>query len=334
MATLLLQNHLHSKKKTKTKTKKNKGSSSPSWEVDEYEWDQVNCVGRMKNEMDSFSSGEEWGIPEAEEEEKKLSSSSSAFGRAEEKQQKQLLEGDDEEKLSLFDLNTTKNNPLFVGVSRGVREKEADERRFLIGQQQQRKNIAIVASNEDGKRETRRNNNKNRNGGGSSANGSAKVSSSSVANIKDKLVRCRVDKCEMMCERVYGKRSKVCEMHLKMDEVFHEGMLQRFCQKCTRFHSIEEFKDKRRACALSLSKLAKVRAPNGVNGVGSSMMAAMAKRSGLNADRSEMTSFNGNDEGYQQHVPLDALTAQAKCNPTTTKLSQRQNQQFEKHLVN
>ena len=70
------------------------------------------------------------------------------------------------------------------------------------------------------------------------------MSSSSVANIKDKLVRCRVDKCEMMCERVYGKRSKVCEMHLKIDEVFHEGMLQRFCQKCTRFHSIEEFKDK------------------------------------------------------------------------------------------
>ena len=56
MATLLLQNHLHSKKK-RTKTKKNKGSSSPSWEVDEYEWDQVNCVGRMKHEMDSFSSG-------------------------------------------------------------------------------------------------------------------------------------------------------------------------------------------------------------------------------------------------------------------------------------
>ena len=331
MATLLLQNHLHSKKKKKkTKTKKNKGSSSPSWEVDEYEWDQVRCVGRMKHEMDSFSSGgeEEWGIPEEEEEEKKLSSSSSAFGRADEKQrEKQRLDDDEEEeKLSLFDLNTTKNNPLFVGVSRGAREKEADERRFLIGQQQKGKNITIVASNEDGKRETRRNNNKNRNGGGSSANGSAKVSSSSVANIKDKLVRCRVDKCEMMCERVYGKRSKVCEMHLKMDEVFHEGMLQRFCQKCTRFHSIEEFKDKRRACALSLSKLAKVRAPNGVNGVGSSMMAAMAKRSGLNADRSEMTSFNGNDEGYQQHVPLDALIAQAKSNPTTTKLSQRQNQ--------
>ena len=108
-----------------------------------------------------------------------------------------------------------------------------------------------------------------------------------------------------------------------MDEVFHEGMLQRFCQKCTRFHSIEEFKDKRRACALSLSKLAKVRAPNGVNWVGSSVMAAMAKRSGLNADRSEMTSFNGNDEGYQQHVPLDALIAQAKSNPTKTKLQQQ-----------
>ena len=147
MATLLLQNHLQNskKKKKKTKTKKNKGSSSPSWEVDEYEWDQVRCVGRMKHEMDSFSSGgeEEWGIPEEEEEEeKKLSSSSSAFGRADEKQrEKQRLDDDEEEeKLSLFDLNTTKNNPLFVGVSRGAREKEADERRFLIGQQQKGKN--------------------------------------------------------------------------------------------------------------------------------------------------------------------------------------------------
>ena len=43
------------------------------------------------------------------------------------------------------------------------------------------------------------------------------------------------------------------------------GMLQRFCQKCTRFHSIDEFKDKRRVRA-ALSKLAKVRAPTGGNG--------------------------------------------------------------------
>ena len=78
------------------------------------------------------------------------------------------------------------------------------------------------------------------------------------------------------------------------------------------------------------------------------MMAAMAKRSGLNADRSEMTSFNRNDEGYQQHVPLDALIAQAKSNPTAaeafaaakpagarrTTAKELKYEQFEKHLVN
>ena len=264
MATLLLQNHLQNskKKKKKTKTKKNKGSSSPSWEVDEYEWDQVRCVGRMKHEMDPPPSGgeEEWGIPE-EEEEEKIIILFLRVGRADEKQrEKQRLDDDEEEeKLSLFDLNTTKNNPLFVGVSRGAREKEADERRFLIGQQQKRKKISPSSRRMKTERERR--------------GGIIIKIEMGAALLQMEARKCRPlpsrtsrtnssavawTSAEMMCERVYGKRSKVCEMHLKMDEVFHEGMLQRFCQKCTRFHSIEEFKDKRRACALSLSKLAKV----------------------------------------------------------------------------
>ena len=102
---------------------------------------------------------------------------------------------------------TTTNPLLFVGVSRGAREKEADEKRCLSEREhreEETKKDGRVGDRAKGTTKTRR-------------------------GAREKLVRCRVDGCELLCERIYSKRSKVCEVHLKMDEVFHEGMLQRFC---------------------------------------------------------------------------------------------------------
>lgn len=48
--------------------------------------------------------------------------------------------------------------------------------------------------------------------------------------------------------RHYHKRYKVCQDHLKMDHLMHEGVVQRFCQQCSRFHQIAEFEGDRRSC--------------------------------------------------------------------------------------
>jgi hypothetical protein len=307
------------------------------WEVDEYEWDQVNAVGRRKEKgEENFLVGIATTMGETTRTRgattQKLAAGGAAAPAEEEEEEGVVLFGKEEEKngsafrppprpsrASSRDSLGLDCNPLFVGVSRGARERDEDERRFLIGQRQkenaERKRIETTTRIDRSSDTTN-----TRSSDDDNKNGSVKVPrSSSNSSIKDKVVQCRVDGCEMKCERVYAKRSKVCEMHLKMDEVFHEGMLQRFCQKCTRFHSIEEFKDKRRACAFSLSKLAKVRAPTGGNGVGASIMTAAAKRTKLNADKSELTFFNG--------VPLDAMTVPARNKATKTKQQQQQEQQ-------
>lgn len=51
--------------------------------------------------------------------------------------------------------------------------------------------------------------------------------------------------------RHYHQRYKVCHAHLKMDRLIHEGVVQRFCQQCSRFHRIEEFEGDRRSCKVA-----------------------------------------------------------------------------------
>jgi len=321
------------------------------WEVDEYEWDQVNAIGRRKERSENFPfvgiAGEAKTTARRATTEKKSAGAAPSPPPPSEEEGVVLFEEEEEEeekngsafhpppphpsstttttRASSRDSLGLDCNPLFVGVARGARERDEDERKFLIGQRQkenaERKRTGTTTvgktSRNDRSSDTT---NIHNNSDDDIKSGSVKVPrSSSNSSIKNKVVQCRVEGCEMKCERVYAKRSKVCEMHLKMDEVFHEGMVQRFCQKCTRFHSIEEFKDKRRACAFSLSKLAKVRAPTGGNGIGALIMTAVAKRTKLNADKSELTYFDG--------VPLDAMTVLARNKATKTKQQQQREQQ-------
>ncbi|MDG2865975.1 hypothetical protein P7M39_24385, partial [Vibrio parahaemolyticus] len=43
-------------------------------------------------------------------------------------------------------------------------------------------------------------------------------------------------------------RHKVCEVHSKTAQVSIGGQKQRFCQQCSRFHSLEEFDEGKRSC--------------------------------------------------------------------------------------
>ncbi|KAL4587064.1 hypothetical protein LXL04_011714 [Taraxacum kok-saghyz] len=63
-------------------------------------------------------------------------------------------------------------------------------------------------------------------------------------------VSCLVDGCNAdlgQC-REYHRRHKVCELHSKTPKVTIAGREQRFCQQCSRFHSLAEFDEGKRSC--------------------------------------------------------------------------------------
>ncbi|KAL5552637.1 hypothetical protein UlMin_040038 [Ulmus minor] len=61
---------------------------------------------------------------------------------------------------------------------------------------------------------------------------------------------CLVDGCtsDLSKCRDYHRRHKVCELHSKTPKVTIVGQEQRFCQQCSRFHSLVEFDEEKRSC--------------------------------------------------------------------------------------
>ncbi|XP_052183320.1 squamosa promoter-binding-like protein 18 [Diospyros lotus] len=61
---------------------------------------------------------------------------------------------------------------------------------------------------------------------------------------------CLVDGCreDLSNCKEYHRRHKVCEKHSKTSEVTIGGFKKRFCQQCSRFHSLEEFDEGKRSC--------------------------------------------------------------------------------------
>ena len=46
----------------------------------------------------------------------------------------------------------------------------------------------------------------------------------------------------------YYQRYRTCELHLKAPSIIKDGMQQRFCQQCGRFHELTEFDGNKRSC--------------------------------------------------------------------------------------
>ncbi|XP_061339101.1 teosinte glume architecture 1-like [Gastrolobium bilobum] len=61
---------------------------------------------------------------------------------------------------------------------------------------------------------------------------------------------CSVDGCnsDLSDCREYHRRHRVCEKHSKTPVVLVAGKQQRFCQQCSRFHSLAEFDEVKRSC--------------------------------------------------------------------------------------
>ncbi|XP_042949437.1 squamosa promoter-binding-like protein 6 isoform X1 [Carya illinoinensis] len=66
---------------------------------------------------------------------------------------------------------------------------------------------------------------------------------------------CQVYGCnkDLSSFKDYNKRHKVCEDHSKTSKVIVNGMEQRFCQQCSRFHLLAEFDDCKRSCRKRLA---------------------------------------------------------------------------------
>ncbi|KAG0446564.1 hypothetical protein HPP92_028771 [Vanilla planifolia] len=71
-----------------------------------------------------------------------------------------------------------------------------------------------------------------------------------IASGGNQISSCSVDGCTVdfsKC-REYYRRHKVCEIHSKTPIVVVGGREQRFCQQCSRFHSLSEFDEGKRSC--------------------------------------------------------------------------------------
>ncbi|ERN19735.1 hypothetical protein AMTRI_Chr02g215190 [Amborella trichopoda] len=62
--------------------------------------------------------------------------------------------------------------------------------------------------------------------------------------------RCRAD---LSAAKRYHRRHKVCEVHSKSPSTLVAGLLQRFCQQCSRFHELSEFDEAKRSCRRRLA---------------------------------------------------------------------------------
>ncbi|CAI0381010.1 unnamed protein product [Linum tenue] len=68
-------------------------------------------------------------------------------------------------------------------------------------------------------------------------------------------VFCQVEGCnlDLSAAKDYHKKHRVCEGHSKCPKVVVAGVERRFCQQCSRFHSLSEFDEKKRSCRKRLS---------------------------------------------------------------------------------
>ncbi|CAH9131171.1 unnamed protein product [Cuscuta epithymum] len=77
-----------------------------------------------------------------------------------------------------------------------------------------------------------------------------------VTNFSAKQVLiCQVDGCDrdLSSSKDYHKRHKVCDEHSKTAKVIVNGIEQRFCQQCSRFHLLAEFDEDKRSCRKRLA---------------------------------------------------------------------------------
>lgn len=89
----------------------------------------------------------------------------------------------------------------------------------------------------------------------SSAESSLPVKRPRAGKLSSQIPFCQVYGCkkDLSNSKEYHKRHKVCEIHSKTAKVIVNGIDQRFCQQCSRFHLLSEFDDGKRSCRKRLA---------------------------------------------------------------------------------
>ncbi|XP_009600444.1 squamosa promoter-binding-like protein 6 [Nicotiana tomentosiformis] len=78
---------------------------------------------------------------------------------------------------------------------------------------------------------------------------------SRTTNVHSQVPLCQVYGCnkDLSSSKDYHKRHKVCDEHSKFAKVIVNGIEQRFCQQCSRFHLLAEFDEGKRSCRKRLA---------------------------------------------------------------------------------
>ncbi|KAL0372522.1 UNVERIFIED_CONTAM: Squamosa promoter-binding-like protein 6 [Sesamum calycinum] len=76
-----------------------------------------------------------------------------------------------------------------------------------------------------------------------------------ITNFQSQIPTCQVLGCnkDLSSSKDYHKRHKVCDVHSKTAVVIVNGIQQRFCQQCSRFHVLAEFDEGKRSCRKRLA---------------------------------------------------------------------------------
>ncbi|KAI3452918.1 hypothetical protein Pfo_009581 [Paulownia fortunei] len=76
-----------------------------------------------------------------------------------------------------------------------------------------------------------------------------------ITNLQSPIPTCQVLGCnkDLSSSKDYHKRHKVCDVHSKTAVVIVNGIQQRFCQQCSRFHLLAEFDEGKRSCRKRLA---------------------------------------------------------------------------------
>lgn len=76
-----------------------------------------------------------------------------------------------------------------------------------------------------------------------------------IVNSQSPVPTCQVYGCnkDLSSSKDYHKRHKVCDAHSKTAVVIVNGIRQRFCQQCSRFHILAEFDEGKRSCRKRLA---------------------------------------------------------------------------------
>uniref|UniRef100_A0A5B7AN99 Putative squamosa promoter-binding-like protein 6 isoform X1 n=1 Tax=Davidia involucrata TaxID=16924 RepID=A0A5B7AN99_DAVIN len=89
----------------------------------------------------------------------------------------------------------------------------------------------------------------------SSVGPSSSAKRARMKNLCSQTPVCQVHGCnkDLSSSKDYHKRHKVCDVHSKTAKVVVNGIEQRFCQQCSRFHLLAEFDDGKRSCRKRLA---------------------------------------------------------------------------------